>query len=135
MGSSRINQTTDRLAAEGVIKTGLITGDAGVNLRFTAFKGFIDKLCVCQHWPCHRHYITVAIGQHLLGYIGHIDAITGDSGNTQFPTQSAGDTGKSRSRHHGGDSGHCGLVPSEVGTDNGCARSLHFFAELNYLLP
>ncbi len=130
-----IDQATDFLPGEGVVQAGLVAGDAGIDLVFTALPGLVHKLRVREHGARHGHEVRVAGRQYLLGDIGHINAVAGNGGNAQLFGQAPGDTGKGGAGHAGGNSRYCRFVPGEVGADDIRTCLLDRLPQLHHFLP
>ena len=135
MTGARIDQATGQAAGEGMVKTGLIAGDAGIDLVLAAFQSLQNQLGVGQHGPGHRDQVRIAARQNRLGHVGHIDPIAGDQGNLQLLTKPSGHLGKGRAGDHGGDGWDLGLVPAEVGGDDRCADRLNGLGQRHNLVP
>ena len=116
---SWIDQATDlAVTAKGMVETGLVACDAGVDFIFTPFAGFVHQLRIRQHRPGHGDQISLSAGQHGLGYARHVDAVAGDHGHAYDLAQASSDFGKRRAGHHGGNGGHGCFVPAKVRADD-----------------
>ena len=134
MAGLGVDQAGCQLAGEGVIQAGLVAGDAGVDLILAALERLIHQIGIGQHRPRHRHQIGMAGGQHGFCHIGHVDAVRCDHRHTDMLADPPRHFGKGGTRHHGGDGGHLGFVPGEMGGDDGGARGFHRLGQLDHLL-
>ena len=94
MTGAGIDQAGRQLATEGVIKAGLITADASVDLLRAIFRRLQNQIGVCEERPGHGHHIGIALGQNLLGHIRHVNPVGGDQRNAHFTFQARGHLGK-----------------------------------------
>ena len=109
-----IYQTGSGLHGKGVVETGLITSDTGVDFVLSPLCRLFHELGIGQHRSRHRHQISVTIDQHRLGNIGHVDAIGGDDRDRNFLAHPFCHAGKGAPWHHGGDGRYLRFVPSKV---------------------
>ena len=133
MASAGVNQARSNLAAKGVVQTGLVAANAGVDLVRLARSGLVDELGVGQEGPRHRNHIGHAVGQYLLGHLGGVDAVGGDQRNAHLALELLRNPGKCGARHLGGDGGNARLVPANAGVQNGDAGGLQGLGELHHL--
>ncbi len=130
-----VHQAAGQLAREGVIQTGLITTDAGVDFVRPVFRRFQHQLCVGQKRPRHGHHIRLTGRQHLLGNIGHIDSVGRHQRYGHFPLHAGSHFGEGCARHRCGDRRHPGFMPADAGIDNGSAGLFDSFGELHDFIP
>jgi hypothetical protein len=94
---------------------------------------FAHKLGVGQEGARHAHHVGHAVGQHLLGHLGRVDAVGGHQRNAHLAFELLRHPGKGRARHLGGNGGNARLVPANAGVEDGdarffqCLRQLHHF--------
>ncbi|MND91107.1 hypothetical protein D3C80_832180 [compost metagenome] len=135
MAGTRVDQATGQLAAEGVVQAGLVATDAGVDFVAAALGGLVDEIRVGEERTGHGDHVGIALGQHLLGHLGGVDAVGGDQRDLHLAAQLGGDLGEGRARHFGGDGGDARLVPADAGVDEGGAGRLDGLGQGDDLLP
>ena len=74
---ARVHQARREPRLEGVIETGLVAGDAGVDLVAPAGRRLVDELGVGEQRPRHADHVGAAFGQDRLGDLGHVDVLAG----------------------------------------------------------
>ena len=130
-----IDQTRCQLAAEGVIKTGLVAADTGVDLISAVLGCLQNQVGICEERPGHGHHIGITLGQNLFGHVRHVDPVGGDQWNAHLPFQARRHLGKGPAGNRRGNGGHPGLVPADAGVDNGRTRLLDFLGQVHNLFP
>ena len=118
-----------------MVQTGLVAGDAGIDLVLAPLQRLLHQIGISQHRPRHADQISVPTLQHLFSHIGHVDAVGSDHRHADVLAQAPRHAGKGRARHHGGDGRHLSFMPAEVGGDDRGARPLHALGEVNHLFP
>ena len=132
MARTRVDQAGSDLAAKGVVQTGLVAADAGVDVLCAARGSLVDELRVCQEGARHAHHVGLATGQHFFGHLRGVDAVGGHQRNTYFALELLRDPGKRGARHLGGNGGNARLVPANAGVQDGHARLLQRLRELHH---
>ena len=79
-----IDQARGDFAGEGVIQTGLVTANTGINFIRATFACFDHELRIGEERTRHRDHVARAFGEQLLGDFGGVDAVGGDQRNTDF---------------------------------------------------
>ena len=131
----RIHQAGRPLLFEHLVQTGLIAGDAGVDVRRAILRGLVDELRIGEQGPRHGDHVGIAARQDVFGDFGRVDAIRGDERNVHLALHGFGHPGVGSARHHGADGGHPRLVPANAGVDDRGARGLHRFGQPHDLFP
>ena len=131
MASTWVDQAAGQLATKGVVQTGLVTTDAGVDLITATLGRFVDEVWVSEEWTRHGDHVSVTLSQHLLGHFRGVDAVGGDQRNTDLAAQLGGDLGERGARHLGGDGRNTRFVPADAGVDQGRAGFFDSFGQQN----
>ena len=118
-----------------MIETRLIAGDAGIDDGSIVRSGLADPLRVRQERPRHRHHVGMALGQHRLGNLGHVDAIGGDQRQAELLLHALGQPREDSARHAGDDGRHTRLMPADAGIDQARPCRLDGLAERDHFLP
>ncbi len=132
---ARIHQARRALVLEDVIEARLIAGDAGVDLVFTAVARFDHPIGVGEEGARHAHHVGAAIGEHLLGDGGHVDAVRGDERDADVSHHLLGDPGETGARDHGGDRRDACFVPADARVEDAGAGLFDLLGELDDLFP
>ena len=135
MASTWVDQAAGQLATKGVVQTGLVTTDAGVDLIAATLGRFVDEVWVSEEWTRHGDHVSVTLSQHLLGHFRGVDAVGGDQRNTDLAAQLGGDLGERGARHLGGDGRNTRFVPADAGIDQGRAGFFDGFGQQDDLVP
>src|SRR5690606_12515915 len=135
VAGARVDQAGGQLDAEGVIQTGLVAADAGIDLVGATCDSLVDEVRVGEERAGHRHHVGVTFGQNLLRHLRGIDAVGGTQRNAHFALELGGDLGEGRTRHLGGDGRDTRLVPADTGVDDGGAGLLDGLGQRHDLVP
>src|SRR5690606_6818421 len=135
MTGARVDQATGQPAAEGVVETGLVTADTGIDLIRAASRGLVDELRIGQERAGHGDHVRIPFGQHLLGHLRRIDAVGGDQGDVHLAPEPRGYLGEGGTGDLGGDGWNTRLVPTDTGIDDGRPGLLDFLGQQNHLVP
>ncbi len=81
MTGSGINQTRSYFHVEGVIQTGLVAGNTGIDRLWSSLGCFSHELAVCQHGASHGNQVGISTDQHFLSHIRHINSVRRNNGN------------------------------------------------------
>ena len=134
VAGARVHQAGGDLAAKGVVQTGLVAANAGVDLVGLACSGLLNEEWVSQKRPRHRDHVAKAFCQKLLRHLGGVDAVGGHQRNAHLAHELLGDPRKRGARHLGGNGGNTRLVPADAGVDEGGSGCLYGLGELNHLV-
>ncbi|RMS45749.1 hypothetical protein ALP66_05739 [Pseudomonas amygdali pv. photiniae] len=132
---ARVDQATGELAAEGVVKAGLITADAGVDPFGAPRRSLVDEFRVGQKRTSHRDHVGVAFAEDALGNFRGIDAVGSDQRHLHRTTQFGSDLAERCTRHLGGDGRNTCLVPTDPGVDHRRTRLFDRLGQLDDLFP
>ena len=132
---ARIDHASRDLALERAVQARLVARDAGVDLGLAALDRLGDDVAVGEPGARHRNKVRAAVGQHLLGHLRHVDAVGGHQRHAHLAHELLGHPGESRARHHGGDRGDAGLVPTDARVDDVGAGGLDDLRLLHHLAP
>ena len=72
---ARIDQARTDLAAEGVVQTGLVTGNARRDFCGAPITGLVDEIRVGQKGPRHADHVGASVGQNLFAHFWCVDAV------------------------------------------------------------
>jgi len=129
-----VDQTGGDLHGEGLVETGLVTADAGVDFVGAALSGFFNKEGIGQERTCHRHHVGTAVRQYLFAHFRRVDAVGGDQWNLHGAHQLFGDPGERRTWHLGGNGRYACFVPADAGGDDGGAGRFNGFGQLDHFV-
>ena len=135
MTSPGIDQAGGGLEVEGVVETGLVAGDTGVDFIGAPLIGFHHELAVSQHGSRHGNQVCIAGRQHRFRHLRHVDAIGSDHGYGHLLAHPVGHAGEGGSGYHGRDGRHLGFMPGKVCGDDTDASPLKLPGQLGDLLP
>ena len=140
VAGARVDQAAAGLVLEHMVQAGLVAGDAGVDAVGPALRSLLHKRRIGQQRARHGHHVGAAIGQHLLGHLGRVDAVgrdqrRGDACRGKLGLHLLRDPGERCAGHAGGNGGHPRLVPANAGVDDVGAASGHGLAQGDDLVP
>ena len=118
-----------------MIETGLVTGDAGINLVSTTCRRLIHKLAVCQHRARHGDQVRVTTLQYLLCHFRHINSVRGNDRNTHLFADTRSYSGECSARHHGGNGRNVCFVPHKVRRDDARTGLFELLRQQRDLVP
>ena len=134
MAGAGVHQAGGELEFEGVVQTGLVTADAGVDLIGAVFCGLIDEFRVGEEGARQGDHVRVAGRQHVFTHLGHVDAVAGDHRHAEVLFHLGGDFAERRARHTGSNGGDAGFVPADTGIDDGGAGLFDGLAQSHYFV-
>ena len=132
---SGVHQAGSSLGLEGMVQTGLVTGNAGVDFVAAPLLGLAHKLAVRQQRPGHGHHIRLAGRQNLLPFLRSVDSVGGAHRDIHFAIELGGDIGEAATGHRSNNGGHPRFVPADAGVDNSGTCLLDGFAQGYDLIP
>ena len=129
-----VDQARGDQALEGVVKTCLIAGDAGVDPIGLSRSGFRDEVGIGEEGAGHRDHVRGTVGEHLFRDLGGVDPVGRDERDRHRSHQLLGHPGESGTRHRCRDGRDARLVPADAGVDDRRAGGLDGLGELPDLL-
>ena len=132
---ARVHEARRRLLGEGVVEAGLVAGDAGVDLVGAVGRGLGDPVGVGEEGARHRDEVGAAVGDDLLGEVGHRDAVGRDDRDAHLGAQLRGDARERAARHRRDDRRDARLVPADAGVDDRRAGGLDLVGQGDDLVP
>ena len=132
---ARVDQAAGILVFEGVVQAGLVAGDAGIDLVASAGSRLRDPGRIGEQRPRHRHHVGLAGREHVLGDLGHVDAVGRDHRHRHQGAELGGDSGEGRTRYRSCDRWNPGLVPADAGVDDRRAGGLDGLGLHDDLVP
>ena len=114
MASCGVDQTRGELAAERMIQTGLIAGDAGGHAVGTPGPRLGDKVRVGEQGPGQRHQIGLTLRQDLFGKLCRVDPVRRRDWHRNLSPEPLCQRHKSPSRDRGRNRRHPRLVPADA---------------------
>ena len=116
----RIDKATGTFVFKNMVKTGLVTGDTGVNQMGLPCFGLVYPVWVCQKRTCHLYQICRFICQQFFGSIRHIDTIGDHDRDFDMTFDFGGKIGKPCSWHRCNDGWHTSFMPA-----NACVNDVY----------
>ena len=135
MAGARVDEARAHLVRERVIEAGLVTRNADIDFVSAPGRGFVDEFRVGEQGSRHRHHVSAAVGQYLVGDMGQVDAVRRHERNRHLALHFPGHPGEGASGHRCGDRRDAGLVPANAGIDESGARFFDSFREHDRLFP
>ena len=129
-----VHQARGDLSTKGVVQTGLVAANADVDLIGFSRCRFVHKVRVGQKRARHGDHVRHAVGKHLFGHLGRVDAVGGDEWNTHLAFDLLGDPGKGGARNLGGNRRHTRLVPADASVQNRDTGGLQRLGKLHHLV-
>ena len=130
-----IDQARGQLAAEGMVKAGLVAGDAGGDVARAPYAGLGHEIGVGKERTGHRNHVRLATRQNTFGHLWRVDAVGGDDGDGDFGPKARGKPGKGGAGHAGGNGGHPRLVPADAGVQDRGTRPFDGPGQFNDFRP
>ncbi len=132
---TRIDQAGCQLAGEDVIETGLVAGDAGIDLVRPIGRGLVHEIGIGKERSGHRDHVGATRGENILGNFRRIDAVGRDQRNLDGTLEPFGYPHKSGAWHHRRDGRDARLVPADAGIDDRRSRRLNRLGQRDHLVP
>ena len=132
VAGTRVHQAGRDLAAKGVVQTGLVAANAGIDFISLARSRLVHKVWVGEEGPRHRHHIGHAIGQHLFSHLRRVDAVGGDERNPHFALELLCHPRKGGAWHLGCNGRNARLVPANARVQNRYPGRLERLCQLHH---